>query len=94
MKGTGNVYNSKYKSSVSNTMASRFKLPYYKKLDTPGPGSYQTFSEFGIYKSKYADEMERKQYRNYNKFERNAKTPNPMRRNNMKLKTTSSKKSQ
>ena len=61
MKGTGSIYNSKFKSSTSNTISKRFKDPVYSKLITPGPGAYQTFSEFGIYRSKYADKVERKE---------------------------------
>lgn len=60
MKGTGYIYNSKLSSSRSNTMSMKFTDPYQKKYNTPGPGSYQIFSEFGIYKSKNADEMDRK----------------------------------
>lgn len=59
MKGTGYIFNSKLESSRSNTMSMKLTNPYYKKYNTPGPGSYQTFSEFGIYKSKNADEIER-----------------------------------
>lgn len=59
MKGTGYIFNSKLGSSRSNTMSMKLTDPFYKKYNTPGPGSYQTFSEFGIYKSKNADEIER-----------------------------------
>lgn len=82
-KGTGSVYNSKYQSSRANTMSARFKDPYYNKLNTPGPGAYQTFSEFGIYKSKYADSMEKRELKRSQsslQLKRNSKTPNPTQR--------------
>jgi hypothetical protein len=31
---------------------------YINILLAPGPGQYQAFSEFGIYKSKYADKFD------------------------------------
>lgn len=62
MKGTGSIFNSKLKSSVSNTMSKKFSAPKLSNYNNPGPGSYQTFSEFGIYKSKNADKMEKEMY--------------------------------
>lgn len=42
----------------------KFKDSVYSKLNTPGPGAYQTFSEFGIYKSKNADKIDSKELYN------------------------------
>lgn len=42
-------------------MSKKFIDPYSKRFNTPGPGAYQFFSEFGIYRSKNADKMERKE---------------------------------
>lgn len=79
MKGTGSMFNSKYKSSASNTISPKYKELKFSRLQTPGPGAYQTFSEFGIYKSKYADQMDRrelrKSYSALNATKRRSKTP-------------------
>lgn len=63
IKGNGSIYNSKFRSSTSNTISMKFREPIYSRLNTPGPGAYQTFSEFGIYRSKYADKMEKEEMR-------------------------------
>ena len=43
----GNIYNSKFRSGHYITMSKRLKKCGYKN-DYPGPGSYLSFSEFGI----------------------------------------------
>jgi len=50
--GSGFNFNSKYKSSLGKSFISR-KGSFYKKNNNPGPGSYESFSEFGIYRKKY-----------------------------------------
>ena len=45
LKGNGVIYNSKFTSNNAKTMG--MKLKWIKsKFITPGPGSYETFSEF------------------------------------------------
>ena len=41
-------------------MSSKFRSTFDTGSITPGPGAYQIFSEFGIYRSKNADEFEKK----------------------------------
>lgn len=55
----GPIFNSRYRSADSKTISMKFK-PLTSGTCTPGPGSYQTFSEFGIYRAKNADEFDRK----------------------------------
>lgn len=38
----------------------KYKDHHSSYIDDPGPGSYQTFSEFGIYRSKHADKFDKK----------------------------------
>ena len=45
----GTIYNSRYKSGPMITMHSRLNIPSSFKNSTPGPGSYQHFSQFGIW---------------------------------------------
>ena len=45
----GTIYNSRYKSGPMITMHSRLTIPSSFKNSTPGPGSYQHFSQFGIW---------------------------------------------
>ena len=45
----GNIYNSRYKSGPMITIHSRLTIPSSFKNSTPGPGSYQHFSQFGIW---------------------------------------------
>lgn len=61
MDGTGYSYISKFKSSTSQTILGKGKdstMKYTNRISkthfilAPGPGSYQTFSEFGIYTRK------------------------------------------
>ena len=64
INGTGMIFNSKFVSSPGKTISGKFKLAESKLKSkeiyliflAPGPGSYKIFSEFGIYKSKYADD--------------------------------------
>ena len=55
INGSGNIYNSIYRSPTSKTIARKYKSIFDNDNGTPGPGAYTTFSEFGIYRSKYAD---------------------------------------
>ena len=45
----GTLYNSKYKSGNMISMAKKFDIVKGFKDDTPGPGSYIHFSEFGMW---------------------------------------------
>ena len=45
----GNIYNSRYKSGPMITMHSRLTIPNSFKNNTPGPGSYLHFSQFGMW---------------------------------------------
>ncbi len=45
----GSIYNSKYKSGSMITMSKRLNIIKGYKDDTPGPGSYLHFSEFGMW---------------------------------------------
>ena len=68
INGTGLLFNSKFASSPGKTISGRNKLVtnklkgnytflfYFILFLVPGPGAYTLFSEFGQYKSKYADE--------------------------------------
>ena len=62
VNGSGRVYNSKFKSGTAKTMGSKLKGVFDRqtKGDTPGPGAYSTFSEFGFVRYGY----ERPQGRN------------------------------
>ena len=55
MKGDGKVNNSKYKGGNAYSMGIKFRSIFDLKIDTnypsPGPGQYDTFSEFTMYKS-------------------------------------------
>lgn len=59
INGRGTIYNSKYKASLGKSIIGRHKDQNYSYIDNPGPGAYQTFSEFGIYRSKNADKFDR-----------------------------------
>lgn len=50
--GTGKLYNSKFKSNPGKSMLSRHG-DLYNINQNPGPGSYEVFSEFGIYRKKF-----------------------------------------
>ncbi len=52
INGNGYIFNSKYKSSLGKSLTSR-KGSFYQENNNPGPGSYESFSEFGIYRKKY-----------------------------------------
>lgn len=45
----GTLYNSKYRSGPMISMSKKFDIINRYKDETPGPGSYLSFSEFGIY---------------------------------------------
>ena len=45
----GSIYNSKYRSGPSIAMHRKLKMANGYKDDTPGPGSYLHFSEFGMW---------------------------------------------
>lgn len=57
INGKGRVYNSRFHSPNAKTMSMKFKSSFDTDSITPGPGAYQTFSEFGIYRSKHADDF-------------------------------------
>ncbi len=52
--GKGYIYSSKYKSAAANSIVGKGKdlTTKFTNYKTPGPGSYRTFSEFGIYEGK------------------------------------------
>ena len=52
INGNGYIFNSKYKSSLGKSLTSR-KGSFYQENNNPGPGSYESFSEFGIYRKKF-----------------------------------------
>ena len=54
INGKGKVYNSRFHSPNAKTISMKFKSSFDTDSITPGPGAYQTFSEFGIYRSKHA----------------------------------------
>lgn len=60
INGRGTVYNSRFVSPNAKTISMKFRSSFDTDSITPGPGAYQTFSEFGIYRAKNADEFERK----------------------------------
>ena len=45
----GNIYNSKYRSGPMITMHQNLKIVNGYKDNTPGPGSYLHFSQFGMW---------------------------------------------
>ena len=51
----GNIYNSRYQSGPMITMHKKLKLSHGYKDNTPGPGSYMTFSQFGMWVPKNYD---------------------------------------
>jgi hypothetical protein len=55
------IFNSQFKSSFKYSFAGRYNTEH--KDDTPGPGSYQYFSEFGTLKLKEYTEEEKKKIR-------------------------------
>ena len=42
------IFDSRFKSNMGRTIFAKHGS-YYKINDTPGPGTYESFSEFGIY---------------------------------------------
>ena len=56
INGTGTIYNSRFQSACGKTMSSKFRSTFDTGSITPGPGAYQ----IGIYRSKNADEFEKK----------------------------------
>ena len=48
----GNIHNSRYRSGPMITMHRKLKITNGYKDDTPGPGSYLHFSQFGMWVSK------------------------------------------
>ena len=67
INGKGTIYNSRFVSPNAKTMSKKFRSSFDTDSITPGPGAYQTFSEFGIYRSRNADEFERKAAMTFNK---------------------------
>ena len=67
INGKGKIYNSRYKSANAKTMSKRFRGPFDVTSITPGPGAYESFSEFGVYKDKHADEFDRSVDRKMNR---------------------------
>ena len=67
INGKGTIYNSRFVSPNAKTISRKFKSSFDTGSITPGPGAYQTFSEFGIYRSRNADEFERKAAATFNK---------------------------
>ena len=69
ISGTGSLFISKYRSCTAKTMAARTKISiggagkskyiYSYNILAPEPGNYQAFSEFCIYESKNARDMEK-----------------------------------
>lgn len=59
-KGSGKIYNSRFQSACGKTISSKFGSYFDTGSITPGPGSYQTFSEFGIYKSNMKNNIDKK----------------------------------
>jgi hypothetical protein len=57
------MYISRYKSSTAKSIAGRVR-EISNKIETPGPGSYSTFSEFGYTESKYAKRYRESQEKN------------------------------
>lgn len=60
INGKGVIYNSKYISSLGKSFIGKYQGYRETYLDDPGPGAYQAFSEFGIYKAKNADDFDKK----------------------------------
>ena len=68
MSGTGNLYCSKFRSSTAKTMGPKTRLVIggagnsnnNYNIVAPGPGSYISFSEFGLYESKHAKDIDLK----------------------------------
>ena len=74
INGKGKIYNSRYKSANAKTMSKRFRGPFDVTSITPGPGAYESFSEFGVYsKDKYGDEFDKKMNRTFFKSSYNNK---------------------
>ena len=64
---TGNlkIFNSQFKTPKYATIIGKYKSIFLPKNNNPGPGAYLSFSELGMYKSKKADDMEKKAYRTF-----------------------------
>ena len=64
---TGNlkIFNSQYKTPKYATIIGKYKSIFLPKNNNPGPGAYLSFSELGMYKSKKADDMEKKAYKTF-----------------------------
>ena len=67
INGKGRVYNSRFHSPNAKTMSMKFKSSFDTDSITPGPGAYQTFSEFGIYRSKHAEDFSKKVSKTFHK---------------------------
>ena len=48
INGKGTIFDSRFKSNLGRTIFFK-KKDYFNVNDTPGPGAYNAFSEFGIY---------------------------------------------
>lgn len=68
INGKGSIYNSKYKSGTARSMGKKLKSIFdvEKNKITPGPGDYDSFSEFGYYKTTYGRFDEYKNNKNIN----------------------------
>lgn len=71
MNGSGSLFCSKYRSCTAKTMGAKTKISiggagksklYENNKIAPGPGSYLAFSEFGIYESQHAKELDKSQH--------------------------------
>ena len=64
---TGNlkIFNSQFKTPKYATIIGKYKSIFLPKNNNPGPGAYLSFSELGMYKSKKADDMEKKAYKTF-----------------------------
>ena len=60
----GTLYNSKYRSGNMISMAKKFDIIKGYKDDTPGPGSYLHFSEFGMWVQKNYKKLNIKKNKN------------------------------
>ena len=64
---TGNlkIFNSQFKTPKYATIIGKYKSIFLPKNNNPGPGAYLSFSELGMYKSKKADDLEKKAYKTF-----------------------------
>lgn len=60
IKGKPTIFNSRYHSPTARSLSGKYASIFNVTSTTPGPGSYITFSEFGIYRGKNGDENKKK----------------------------------